>query len=305
MSLIKKPSEIKFTNLLKVLIYGQPGIGKSTLALSMPEALIIDCDKGLHRVQSSLISDVVQVEKWQDIDEVLNYDLSKYKSIIFDTGGKLIDYMQAYLIANNPKLNAGSGMLTLQGYGVRKAMFQTLLGRIDRLGKHVIFVAHEREEKDGDIRYVRPEIGGSSGNDLIKELDLVGYMEAIGTQRVIRFNPQEKFYAKNALELPDKMQIPDTSKGNIFMTNIIKTYEGRQADKLKKNEEYDALIELIKSNISDVKDSAGANDLIAWIKTVNHIWDSKFQASVLLSAQAKALGLVFDKSTGGYNEVKP
>lgn len=48
------------------------------------------------------------------------------------------------------------------------------------MGKSVIFVAHEREEKVGDEKQIRPEIGGSSAGDLIKELDLVGYMEAIG-----------------------------------------------------------------------------------------------------------------------------
>ena len=45
------------------------------------------------------------------------------------------------------------------------------------MGKSVIFVAHEREEKNGEEKQIRPEIGGSSAGDLIKELDLVGYME--------------------------------------------------------------------------------------------------------------------------------
>ena len=65
------------------------------------------------------------------------------------------------------------------------------------MGKSVIFVAHEREEKNGEDKQIRPEIGGSSAGDLIKELDLVGYMEAIGKDRTISFDPCEKFYGKN------------------------------------------------------------------------------------------------------------
>ena len=47
------------------------------------------------------------------------------------------------------------------------------------MGKHLVFLKHEKEEKEGDNKIIRPEIEGSFGSDLIKELDLVGYMEAI------------------------------------------------------------------------------------------------------------------------------
>ena len=36
MGLIKKPNELTVKNALSALIYGQPGMGKTTLALSSP-----------------------------------------------------------------------------------------------------------------------------------------------------------------------------------------------------------------------------------------------------------------------------
>lgn len=304
MTKIKKPSELSNSPLLKVLVYGQPGIGKSTLALSMPDPLMIDCDRGVHRVEPQFLSDTVEVSSWQDVDDVLSEDLKDYKTVIFDTGSKLIDYMTSHILKENPKLNAGGGQMSLKGYGIRKIMFQNLLGRLHSLGKHVFFVAHEREEKDGDTRFVRPEIGGSSGGDLIKELDIVGYMEAIGQKRVVRFNPQERFYAKNSLRLEDPMPVPDTKDGNQFMQRIIEAYENHVSERSRKAEDYKDLLELIRSNAEDVASAEDANNYIDWIHGLSHVWDSKYQASKALSAKAKELELKFDKAAGRYKDVQ-
>lgn len=50
MGLIKKPNELTVKNALSALIYGQPGMGKTTLALSSPQPLLLDFDGGVHRV---------------------------------------------------------------------------------------------------------------------------------------------------------------------------------------------------------------------------------------------------------------
>ena len=48
------------------------------------------------------------------------------------------------------------------------------------MDKHLVFVAHRDTQKNGeDIRYV-PMFGGSSYDDLVTDLDLVGYLEAVG-----------------------------------------------------------------------------------------------------------------------------
>lgn len=183
-------------------------------------------------------------------------------------------------------------------------MFQNMLARVHVMGKHIIFVAHEKEEKDGELRFVRPEIGGSSGNDLIKELDLVGYMEAIGTKRVIRFNPQEKFYAKNSMKLPDPMNIPDTANGNIFMKEIVKTYESTLTARAAKIAEYDEFIEALRVSIDQISDPNAANIFVEHIKQFDHIWDSRYQAQQMFRKKTAELGLGLNKETGKF-ESKP
>lgn len=59
MTLIRKPNEIQIQGKIKMLIYGQPGMGKTTMALSAPDPLLIDCDNGVQRVNPAHISDTV------------------------------------------------------------------------------------------------------------------------------------------------------------------------------------------------------------------------------------------------------
>lgn len=150
MTLIRKPNEIQIQGKIKMLIYGQPGMGKTTMALSAPDPLLIDCDNGVQRVNPAHISDTVQVSSYNDVLAVLNEDLSPYKSLVIDTAGKLLDFIAAYVIARNPKLGRANGAPTLQGYGEIKAEFSQFCKLVMSKDKHLIFVAHRQTRTEGD-----------------------------------------------------------------------------------------------------------------------------------------------------------
>jgi len=304
MSLIRKPFELKTTATIKALVYGQPGIGKSTIALSAPKPLFLDFDGGVHRVNPLHQTDTVQIEKWEDVEDVLAEDLRNYETFVIDTAGKMLDFMDAFIIKGDPKMGRKDGALSLQGYGARKMMFRNFLKKVSIMGKHLVFVAHDKEEGDRDNKIIRPEIGGSSSGDLIKELDLVGYMEAVGKERTISFDPCEKFYGKNTCQLEAIYKVPDVSAGgNDFMTRIIaKWHEGLEHRRVMASA-YSDLIELISGNLEDVKDAAGLNQFLEWAKGLQHVWDSKLQAGIRANAKAKELGLKFNRETMVYEPI--
>ena len=72
------------------------------------------------------------------------------KTIVIDTAGKALDFMSAYIIKNEPKMAKRDGSLSLQGFGARKNMFINFLKQVSMMGKNLVFIAHEREDKDGE-----------------------------------------------------------------------------------------------------------------------------------------------------------
>ena len=299
MGLIKKPNELSVKQTLSMLIYGQPGMGKTTLALSSPHPLLLDFDGGVHRVNAAHRVDTVQITRWEEVNEVLSSpEVADYKTIVIDTAGKMLSFMDTNIMQQYPKLRKNDGTLSLQGYGVRKNMFIYFVKRVTMMGKCVVFVAHEREEKVGETKQIRLEIGGSSAGDLIKELDLVGYMEMSDKKRTISFNPQEKFYAKNTCNLKPLMEIPTIidSKGNAvaannFITGIIREYMDYQAKQTELIDQYEALMDVITAKVDMVVDADTANEVSAEILNLTHIFDSKLRGAMMLRDRCKQLGL--------------
>jgi hypothetical protein len=296
MSIIKKPHEISAPTSVKILIYGQPGIGKTTLALSAPSPLLLDFDGGVHRVRQQDVKDTVQVRSWEDIRKLMSEDLSGYQTLVIDTAGKMLDFMSQDIISGDPKMGRKDGQLALQGYGVRKGMFQRFVFDCGQMGKHLVFVAHDKEEKDGDNKIVRPEIGGSSSGDLIKELDLVGYMEASGKVRTISFDPCEKFYGKNTCGLDPLIKLGDLSGKNDFLTMVTDRFAAETVSRGVQSKKYTDLMEAIRKESEGVADADGANTFVDWAKGIEPIWDAQIQAAHMIRDRAKALGLTLDKS---------
>ena len=74
MGLIKKSNELSIPKTVKMMVYGQAGMGKSTFAISAPKPLLIDFDNGVKRVNLQHLEgiDIVQmvpgVNSWNDVD---------------------------------------------------------------------------------------------------------------------------------------------------------------------------------------------------------------------------------------------
>ena len=312
MSMFKSPSELAPTSTLKVLVYGQPGAGKTTLALSAPNPVLFDFDGGINRVNKAFQVPTLQVSKWEDVVAAiaeLKTGSIDFATIVVDTSGKMLDYMSDYIMRVDPKMKMRDGSLALKGYGKRKVMFTEFLKQCAMMGKNVVFVAHEKESSDNDTRIVRPDMSGSSLGDLLKELDLVGYVQMIAKERTVSWTPEEKFYAKNTCALPAVMKIDTTINDkaevvgeNDFLSRVFATYNDYLKQQAKIGEEYKRLIGDIAERIDTIDGADAAN---AFIEDMNngsfaHIWDSQARARRLFGDKVKQLNLEFDKKTKRY-----
>ena len=243
MSLIKKKNEIELPKTIVGCITGVCGIGKTTLALSAPKPLLLDTDNGIHRVQSEYRSDVVQVKSYQDILDVLEEDLSDYETIVIDTLGELVNFMLKYFADKDKSLITRGGTYNIKIWGLVKTEFENLKLKLQLLNKHLIFVSHAKEERDGENKIYRMNVAGSTPDILNGVLDFLGFCEVVGKTRSISFTPSARFYAKNSIELNDYLEIPQLKTGdkNDFLTKevIEPTIAKRkqESEALKINEE--------------------------------------------------------------------
>lgn len=311
MSMFKKPNELSINATIKMLVYGQPGIGKTTIALSSPNPVLFDFDGGVSRINKAHQCPTLQVESWEQVLDALTEleQANDFKTIVVDTAGKMLDFMSDYIMRNDPKMKMRDGSLALKGYGQRKVMFTNLLKRVSMMGKHIVFVAHEKEDKDGETRIVRPDMSGSSLGDLLKELDLVGYMQAYGKDRTICWSPQERFYAKNTCNLPawEKVPVIIDEQGGISGENdfLTKTFEGYAAylkQQSQLGDDYTALVSQIGDDVAEVKDATTANAFIKKMGEYTHIWDSLARARRLFAARVEELGLKYNKAKKLYED---
>lgn len=284
----------------------------TTLALSAPKPLLLDADGGINRVDYEFIKDTVQVERYEDVLDLLNNeDLSDYETIVIDTGGKLLDLMADYIIRLYPRMAKRNGSLTLEGFGQRKREFSALLKLIDSKKKNVVFVAHRQTEKNGDaIRYV-PLFGGSNYDSLATELDLIGYLVADERRRTITFDPTSESEGKNTCNMPSVVELPNLkdAKGNVCKENnflkekVFKAYRERLIERSAEGESYKKLIDQITDDIMLIDSVEGANNFKDNVATgYEHIGNSLAIARQKFMAHVDKLGFVYNKEKKVYEQ---
>lgn len=293
MTLIRKPAELEIPQRIKALIYGQAGMGKTTLALSAPKPLLLDFDNGVHRVNYGHQTDTVQIRNWREANDVLKENLSEYETIVVDTIGKMMDYIITYVVpVGNPRI---------QDWSKINSEFANFNRSATALGKNIIYVAHRDVRKEGDNNVFVPALREKSYTAIVTELDLLGYVEMKDNTRTVTFNPTSRNDGKNTCNLPGLMKIPTVvdSHGNSITNNfiekqIIAPYIENLKGRNKIAQEYEAIMEVLKENIMLISDDVSANDFIDRVNSFEHVGNSKLQASKMLAEKAKELGLTLN-----------
>lgn len=273
-------------------LFGQPGIGKSSLAYSAAEPLALDFDKGAHRASNR--RDTLVIESWKDVAELLadTSELANYQTIVIDTVGRCLDFMTADIIQANAKMGR-DGNLTQQGWGVLKTRFRTFITQLRALGKDVILIAHHKEEKDGDVTVVRPDITGGSYGEVMKVSDFVGFVYMNGSKRILDFNPTDRWVGKNPAGWRP-LDVPPVTKATTFMAGLIA--QGREALGAISEESIriTAAVAEWRSKFENMTTVDEVNTAIASTNTID-VPMVQAQAKKLLLDRATALKFTFDQ----------
>lgn len=312
MSLVKRRNEVAVTRNMKVMIYGQAGMGKSTLALSAPRPVLFDFDHGLDRLNVHHTEEVgiVQFKSWNEVHELLTTqasELATYETIVVDTIGKMMDAIIAQ--------RCNGGQPRLQDWGYINNEFKWFTGAVTSLGKHVVFVAHRDTRTDNDSTVFIPALREKSYNSIVTDLDLLGYVEMKnenGRQvRSITFDPTSRNDGKNTCQLPGMMYIPvildsrgNTTGENDFLSReVIARFQANVNAKVAVQQEYNKALEEIQDGIMQITDARSANVFCKGIKEYSrHGTSAIVYARNLFKKKVQELCLTLNKETKEYED---
>ena len=302
---IKKPAELDFNDKkFMCIISGQPGLGKTTLALSAPKPFLFDTDNGVARVRPEQRSVVSVVESYEEM--LGDMDTDEYRAaetIVIDTGGMLVQLMKDWAKKQDAKAAKDGRAM----YGVIKSEFDRLCYQIrakDR--KHLVMVFHTTEQQKGDTIQTRLACEGGAKDIVWTPADFGGYMFMMGNKRMIGFTPTDEYFAKGCFGVRGVMQLPELKPGQkcTFLTDLFrKAQEDINAQAAIYNGEKSAYDEAMKAGrayIALVSDPETALKAREGLAKVEHALTSAAELGAEFKRKCKELGLKYDKEAKTY-----
>lgn len=279
---------------LNMVIYGPPGIAKTSLAFTAEAPLLLDFDNGSHRAANR--KDTVRVADWSDVASITADDLAPFKTVVVDTAGRALDALTADIIRVNPKHGRG-GALTLQGYGELKSRFVSFLKLLNSFGKDVVLIAHMDEQRNGDDIIERLDVQGGSKGEIYKAADAMGRLVISDGKRWLRFSPTDAAFGKNPGQL-EPLQVPHFEDVAFegFLAGVVQKTKDRLNELTEDQREAMAEQAWFREALPKVSDAEGINALIS------RATGSGQACKAMLNARAKEIGLAYDKGAGAYAE---
>ena len=309
--MIVTPENMSFdSKKFSMILYGSPGVGKTTLALSAPNPILIDFDRGMSRVRTQHRKTSIFCDTYEDVLTDLESPAVKdFQTIVVDTGGSFITYLQDWAMRSDPKVNKQkNGAISLKGFGAVKQEFSRFTGYVkDTLNKNLIYVFHSMEQMDKDGNpQVRLMCEGAAKNIVWTPCDFGGYVQMIGNQRVVCFTPEQEYFAKGCHGIKGQMVVPELGPNdeNNFISRLFDKAKANIAAEAEAyapiKAQYEAVMETVRKMLESVTDAESANKVSADIQALAHASTSLKESSKMLKDKAASIGLVYSKSAAGF-----
>ena len=149
---------------IKMMLYGQPGVGKSVFALKFPKPFFITTDGNYEWLDEfgAKEEDHRQVNSWDDFLKLIKDNkFENYETIVIDLIEDLFKWCENEFCKKN-KLEHIGDLGYGKGYRITRDEFFIEMTKLIALDKNIIFLSHESSQTVKDKRGVESVIYGPS-----------------------------------------------------------------------------------------------------------------------------------------------
>lgn len=304
--MVVKPKQMNFSdkNIIMILS-GLPGTGKTTLALSAPDVVLVDADEGIVRVNPEYRKDCSICKTYEDFLEDIKSFEGTYKTVVIDTAGALIDYMKDWAMRTEPSANKKSGGFSQQGYGFVKTEFLRLSAEL-RKKFNVIFVFHVMKDKLDDTVFYDIVCEGSAKTLVWQPADLGAYLHIVNGERYLGFTPTANYNAKSAYGIKGLVKVPELKAGdkNVFLTQLFATVKKNLAAEAKsfeaENEQYKKAMQAGQALVNAMNDINDIKIVLPQLKDIAHALTSHKEITAMFNKKLEELDIKKDPVTKKY-----
>lgn len=216
---------------------GEAGVGKTTLASTFPNGIIIKAEDGVGALSIDSLPTLKNVDDlWNQLKMLIHEDHS-YKTVIVDSVTKLESMFIDYVVDNDPK-KPKSINTALGGYGAGLSAVASMHSRVRKAaeillnkGINVVFLAHadivniELPDTDSYMKYDL-RLGKKSTTFYVDDVDLVGFIR-LQSFRVEKDSGKGKVLSDGTRELVTYATASNVSKNRFGIKDDIILYEGK------------------------------------------------------------------------------
>lgn len=181
---------------IKAVVYGSSGTGKTSFGGTAKKAIFASAEGGLLAIADKQ-PNYVEIKSLNDLKELLSYlrnEKHDYETVIIDSITEINEIIKADIEKKTGKA------MQLQDWGTLAKEIKIILRGFRDLPMHVLFIAQETNEKDGDIvTKVVPSLNGKAATEIAYFMDIVGYLyieKGTGARKLITL-PNSMYLTKD------------------------------------------------------------------------------------------------------------
>lgn len=228
-----------------ILVYGPEGVGKTSLALDLDDAVTVDVEQSANRIKGKKFPVPHSLQDVYDAIEILYSQDHRHRRLVIDGVDRLEALIHQHVVkaAKSGQIQGIEDFGYGKGYQVALDEWRRLVARLDELrsvrNMDILLLGHtyvrpfkNPEGPDYD-RYVL-RLHEKSGSFIKEWCDAVLFLRF--EESTTKVNDREKgvltgarllhtrrsaaFDAKNRFDLPDPIQLPDTPGGRVLWNAI-------------------------------------------------------------------------------------